>query len=82
MLDPPPQIGTSRSCESTCRSMPVMSKTEQIIAVVNAMLTQLPEKVIDCPNACEEGVCIARFITSSMRGDPSLVRRLLQKKIT
>jgi hypothetical protein len=25
--------------------MPVMSKTEQIIAVVNAMLIQLPEKV-------------------------------------
>jgi hypothetical protein len=25
--------------------MPVMSKTEQIIAIVNAMLIQLPEKV-------------------------------------
>jgi hypothetical protein len=48
--------------------MPVLSKTEQIIAVVNAILTQLPEKVRDCPKPCEEGVWIARFITLYMRG--------------
>jgi hypothetical protein len=46
-----------------------MSKTEQIIAVVNAMLTQLREKVTRLSRTLAKKVFwIARFITLSMRG--------------